>query len=72
MSNPNKLRKSRYSPKGLATPKRACEANPAGENSSVPLYHFKLVYVVLRMAVKEASKPTSKNREMAILIGLHL
>ena len=41
---------------------RTCEANPAGENSSfiftvcvksVPLYHFKLAYVVLHMAVKE-------------------
>ena len=42
--------------------KRTCEANLAGENSScifrigvksVPRYHFKLVYVVLYMAVKE-------------------
>ena len=42
--------------------KRTCEANPAGENSSfifrvgaksVSIYHFKLVYVVLYMAVKE-------------------
>ena len=42
--------------------KRTCEANAAGENSSliftvcfksVPLYHFKLANVVLRMAVKE-------------------
>ena len=41
---------------------RTCEANPAGENSSfiftvgvkcVPLYHFKLAYVVLHTAVKE-------------------
>ena len=41
---------------------RTCEANTAGENSSfsfkvgvksVPLYHFKLAYVVLLMAVKE-------------------
>ena len=49
---------------------RICEANPAGENSSfiftvfvksVPLYHFKLAYVVLHMAVKTFSKPTSKN-----------
>ena len=39
-----------------------CEANPADENSSfifivcvksVPLYHFKLAYVILHMAVKE-------------------
>ena len=43
-------------------PKRTCEANPAGESSSfilavfvksVSLYHFKLAYVVLHMAVKE-------------------
>ena len=42
--------------------KRTCEANAAGENSSfifavcvksVPLYRFKLAYVVLHMAVKE-------------------
>ena len=41
--------------------KKTCKANPAGENSSViftvcvksvPLYHFKLAYVVLHMAVK--------------------
>ena len=41
---------------------RTCKANPAGENSSfistvcvksVPLYQFKLAYVVLRMAVKK-------------------
>ena len=41
---------------------RACEANPAGENSSfiftvcvesVPLYHFKLAYVFPHMPVKE-------------------
>ena len=41
---------------------RTCEANAAGENSSfifavcvksVPRYHFKLPYLVLRMAVKE-------------------
>ena len=39
---------------------RTCEPNPAGENSSfiftvgvksVPLYHFKLAYVVIYMAV---------------------
>ena len=42
--------------------KRTREANPAGENSSfmftvcvkaVPLYHFKIAYVVLNMAFKE-------------------
>ena len=42
--------------------KRTCEANPAGEKrsfiftvgvKSVPLYHFKLVCVVLHMAVEE-------------------
>ena len=41
---------------------RTCEANAADENSSfiftvcvksVPLYHFKLAYVVLHIAVKE-------------------
>ena len=41
---------------------RACEANAAGENSSftftvcvksVPLYHFKLAYVVLHVTIKE-------------------
>ena len=40
---------------------RTAEANPVGENSSfiftvcvksVPLYHFKLAYVVLHMAVR--------------------
>ena len=31
---------------------------------SVPSYHFKLAYVVLQMAVKEFSKPTSKNGEI--------
>ena len=39
-----------------------CEANPVGENSSfiftvrvksVPLYHFKLAFVALHIAVKE-------------------
>ena len=43
-------------------PKRTCEANPVGEESSfiftvciksVALYHFKLSYVVLHMAVTE-------------------
>ena len=42
--------------------KRICEANSEGENSSfiftvcvkyVPLYHFKLAFVVLHMAVKK-------------------
>ena len=42
--------------------KRACEANAAEENSSliftvcvksVPLYHFRLVHVVLHKAMKE-------------------
>ena len=42
--------------------KRTCEANPVGGNSSfifivgvksVPLYHFKLAYVILLMAVTE-------------------
>ena len=41
---------------------KTCEANAASENSSlifaacvksVPLYHLKLAYVVLHMAVKE-------------------
>ena len=41
---------------------RICQANPAGETSSfistvcvksVPLYHFKLAYVVLDVAIKE-------------------
>ena len=50
-----------------------CEANPAGENSifistvcvkSVPLYHFKLAYVVLHVAVKKLSKPTFNNGEI--------
>ena len=45
---------------GLNFPKRTCEANPESENSlfiftfkSVPLYHFKLAYVVLHLTVKE-------------------
>ena len=46
----------------LNVSKRTCEANPAGENSSfifavrvksVPLYYFKLAYVVQHKAVKE-------------------
>ena len=49
------------------------EANLAGENSSliftvcvksVPLYNFKLVHVVLQMAVKEFSEASSKNGEI--------
>ena len=31
---------------------------------SVPRYHFKLAYVILRMAVKEFFKPTSKNGDI--------
>ena len=31
---------------------------------SVSLYHFKLAYIVLHMAVKEFSKILSKNREI--------
>ena len=49
----------------LFAKQRTCEANQAGENSSfiftvcvksVPLHHFKLAYVVLRMAIKEFFK----------------
>ena len=49
-------------PKISNTLGRTCEAYPADENSSfifkvgvkpVPLYHFKLVYIVLHMAAKE-------------------
>ena len=52
---------------------RTCEVNPAGENGSfiftlcvksVPLYHFKLAYVVLHKNVKEFSKSASKNGEI--------
>ena len=52
---------------------RTCEANPAGENSSfiftvcvksVPLYHFKIAYVVLHTAVKELFEPTSISGEI--------
>ena len=48
--------------KTIGKTEKTCEANPASENSSfiftfcvksVPLYHFKLAYVVLPMAVKE-------------------
>ena len=58
---------------GKVQAKRACKANPAGENSlfiftvcvkSVPLYHFKFAYVVLHTAVKEFLKPTSENGEI--------
>ena len=31
---------------------------------SVPPYRFKLAYVILQMAVKNFSKPTSKNGDM--------
>ena len=53
--------------------KKDRKAKLAGENCSiifticirsVPLYHSKLAYVVLHMAVKEFSKPTSKNGEI--------
>ena len=46
-----------------------------GENSSfiftvcvrsVPHYHFKLAYVILQIAVKNFSKPTSNNGDMCI------
>ena len=57
---------------------RTCEANPAGENSSfiftirvksVPLYHFKLAYVVLHVAVKEFFRsPLLKMRKYSVLI----
>ena len=49
----------------ITAQQRTCEANPVGKNSSliftvcvkyVPLYHFKLAYVVLYMAVKEFFK----------------
>ena len=53
---------------------RTCEANAAGENSSfiftvsvksVPVYHFKLAYVVIHVWLsKNFSKPTSKNGEI--------
>ena len=54
-----------------------CEANPAGEYSSfiftacvksVPLYHFKLAFVVLHMFVKESFETTSKMEKQAVLI----
>ena len=53
-----RVREARFS----VSLKKTCKANPAGKNSSftftvsvksVPLYHFKLAYVVLHMAVKE-------------------
>ena len=62
-----------WNSKIFASWKRICEANAAGENSSfiftvcvtsIPRYHFKLAYVVLNIAVKSFSKPTSKNGEM--------
>ena len=49
---------------------RSCEAYLAGESSSfiftfcvksIPLYHFKLAYVALRMDGKEFLNPTSEN-----------
>ena len=52
---------------------RTCEANPGGDNSSfiftvrlksVLLYHFKLAYVVLHMAVKEFFETQSKNGDI--------
>ena len=52
---------------------KTCEANAAGENrsfiftvcvKSVPLYHFKLAYVVLHIAVKEFFKTISNNGEI--------
>ena len=45
--------------------KKACEANPVGENSSfvfkicvesVPLHHFKFAYADLNVAVKDFSE----------------
>ena len=51
-------------------PKRTCEANAAGENSSftfticvksVPRYYFKFAYVVL---LKNFLKPTFKNGDI--------
>ena len=49
------------------------EPNAGSENSSfiftvwvksVPLYHFKLAYVVLHMAVKEFFKPSFKSGQI--------
>ena len=37
-------------------------------HSFVPLYHFKLAYLVLHMAAKEFSKTTSKTREIGYLL----
>ena len=57
----------------LSKLKRNFEANAEGENSSfiftvcarfVSLYHFKLAYVVLQMAIKEFFKSNSKNGEI--------
>ena len=56
-----------------ALSKKTCQANQASENGlfiftvcvrSVPSYHFKLAYVILQIAVKNFSKPTSKNGDM--------
>ena len=58
---------------------RTCYANQAGENSSfiftvcvksVPLYHFKLAYVVLQMAPVEEFFET--HFQKCVLIGLYL
>ena len=55
---------------------RTHEADPAVENSSfiftvcvksVPLYHFKLAYVVLHMAVKEFFETCLQNGEIGQL-----
>ena len=52
---------------------RTCEANPASEHSSfilrvcvksVQLYHFKLTYVVLHVAVKEFFETHFQNGEI--------
>ena len=68
---------SSYGPRARlirAYDERTCKSNPAGENSSftftvsvksVPLYHFKLAYVVLLRLSKNFSDPTSKNGEIS-------
>ena len=57
----------------MTSSEKTGEANAADENTSfiftvcvrsVPRYHFKLAYVVLQMAVKDFSKPTSENGEI--------
>ena len=57
----------------FSSTEKTCEANAVGGNSSfiftvcvksVPLYHFKLGYVALHLAVKEFSKPTYTNGEI--------